>query len=302
MPVSRRASVPILFLALLVAFPSLTRGAEIGPPARNLSTFRVDDAGYLALVWSADRTDMKERGDFPYAAPGKRKVIRQETYLSFAWLPHDRVEMDLRMGLQGMRVENALLVEGRTLDFASRYAGFLGGGLRVLAYDHPEAGFRVGIVADGSISPFRWKAQNARFLNATDNDVSSWLRYGEYMEARLALPVSKVVRFSPRLDMDTAAPRGTAAAGGIDWPFPEVSALEFYGGPFVRAAYMYGNVRVTSGTDDQGRRRFHLAQDSPAGFFAGVRVHMDRTHRWSVGLEGRFQSGVSAALLVDASL
>jgi hypothetical protein len=256
----------------------------------------------MALVWSTDRTDMKERGGFAYAPPGKRKVLRQETYLSFAWLPHDRVEMDLRLGLQGMRVENAFAAEGRTLDAGTRYAGFLGGGLRFLAYDHPDLGLRMGLAADGSISPFRWKAQKEHFLNGTDNDVTAWLRYGEYMEARLALPVSKVFRFAPRHGPDTMRPRDTSTAGGLDWPFPEVAAIELYGGPFVRAAYMYGNSRVTVGVLDQGRRRFHLQQDSAAGAFAGVRAHLDRTHRWSVGLEGRFQSGTSVTLLVDASL
>lgn len=297
--------LPALILLALLSLVALPAAAmEIGPPARNLPTFREDDAGYLSFGWSTDRLDMKYKDPGTrYAAPGKREVERQMAYASFAWLPHDRVEMDARIGVQGMRVGNYLAVDGQVADGSSRMSGLFGGGIRWLAYADPDSGVNVGALVDGSLSFFRWDAQSEVLPYGTDNTVTLAFRYGEFAEARLALPVSKVFRFTPRHGMDTASPRTLSSAGGLDWPFPEISALEVYGGPFARAAYMYGNAEArVGGSRSLGKVRFHLFQDSPAGLFAGLRAHCGRTQRWSLGLEGRYQSGLSVSLLVDASL
>jgi hypothetical protein len=297
----RRSSAFVPLLLLLLA-PLAAEAMELGPPARGLATFRENDAGYMSLGFSSERIDMKEYDHYAYSPSGVQEVERQVTYASFAWLPHDRVEMDLRLGIQGMKVGNAIEVDGRVLDGDSRMSGFAGGGVRVLAYENPDAGFRLGWLVDGSVTVLRWKKQKDRFQDADDNAVVADLWYGEYMEARMALPLAKVFRLSPRVEMDTLGPRGVPPRGAVDWPFPKFTALEIYGGPFVRAAFMYGDASATVGSQDLGHSRFYLFQDTVAGAFAGMRAYAGEAQRWSIGLEGRYQSELSVSFLVDTSL
>jgi hypothetical protein len=274
---SLRPKVLLLLLPLLLFLPSSVRASDIGPPLRLLTAGENHEELLLQGTVGYDSRSYGEGGGFGDAdvssvlAEGRAVVPAAD-----GW------EVEGRFGF--LQLDTTVSFGGLSGGVNATYP-VLGGGVRTLLWqDNAALGWRVGAAFDLSVAMLDFRSGTV----SSPGGGSVRFAVDKPWEARLALPVSRVVVPAPYL-------KG-------DWLGIDRYAREYYGGPFLRLSRLPVKAR---GVNDSGvgyRASADLGGSGLPGLFGGVRwVRRVDSGERSFGFEAQYKDGFDISFYGDLS-